>query len=66
MTQQKSSKSLEQAILDVRDNKYTLVIKAAVEAKKIKGEDKEKKNSWGKISLEALRKILIEKQKEKE
>lgn len=70
MTEQAHDEALEQSIVDEVPNKYAMVINAANEAKKIKAEDKDHTANLGKITLEALNKMIarqIKKQsKEKE
>jgi hypothetical protein len=72
VTEQTHDEVLEQSIVDEVNNKYTMVINAAIEAKKIKALDKDKTANLGKITLEALNKMLAKqfkkqnKEKEKE
>ena len=66
MTEQKHSEVTELPMQNVVGNKYKVVLASAVEAKKMKELDKDNSASLGKISIEAMNKVLIKANKKKD
>ncbi|MDD5131340.1 MAG: hypothetical protein PHH44_01640 [bacterium] len=66
MTEQKHSEVAELTMQNVVGNKYKVVLASAVEAKKMKELDKDNSASLGKISIEAMNKVLIKANKKKD
>ena len=66
MTEQKPNLITEQPMPNIVGNKYKVVLAAAEEAKKLKLLDKDKTVSLGKISIEAMHKVLTKANKKKD
>ncbi|MBI5555189.1 MAG: hypothetical protein HY920_04990 [Elusimicrobia bacterium] len=66
MTEQKHNAIAEQPLPNVIGNKYKVVLASAEEAKKLKLLDKDKTVSLGKISIEAMHKVLTKANKKKD
>jgi hypothetical protein len=66
VTEQKHSEVAELTMQNVVGNKYKVVLASAVEAKKMKELDKDNSASLGKISIEAMNKVLIKANKKKD
>ncbi len=66
MTEQKQSEIAEQPQQNIVGNKYKVVLSSSVEAKKMKQLDKDNSASLGKISIEAMNKVLTKANKKKD
>jgi hypothetical protein len=67
VTEQKHSEVAEQPVQqNIVGNKYKVVLASSEEAKKMKQLDKDNSASLGRISIEAMNKVLIKANKKKD
>jgi uncharacterized protein YqjF (DUF2071 family) len=66
VTEQKHSEVSEQPVQNIVGNKYKVVLASSDEAKKMKQQDKDHSANLGKISIEAMNKVLIKANKKKD